>query len=220
LGPIFSLVLGARYRLPARLIELRLASALGNPVNERSIEYPWAIEHLRAQKGRKILDVGCSESALLTSYLLSKGYDAYGLDIVDCRSLPLGRFFLRDARNTSLPDSSFDVVILLSVLEHIGNDANEDDIKTMHELGRILRKGGVILFTSPFAVEYSNRGQRFFDSERLSRLTQSFNVIERSYFVQRGVRWVEATLNEAKAATFGYAGVNSIAISVMVLEKT
>ena len=213
-------LLGPRYRLPARLLELKLASTLGNPVNERIIEYPWAIEHLKDQKGKKILDVGCGWRGLLASYLLSKGYDVYGLDIVQCRTLPPERFFLHDARDTTLADSSFDMIILLSVLEHIGIDEEEDDIRTMRDLHRILKEGGQILFTTPFAEEYSNRGQRFFNSERLLKITGGFKILEERYFFQRGTKWEEADLNQVREATHGYKGVHSIAIVAMVLLKS
>ncbi|MBI2126634.1 MAG: class I SAM-dependent methyltransferase [Thaumarchaeota archaeon] len=199
---------------------MRLASRLGNPVNERIIEYPWAIEHLKNQKDKRVLDVGCGMQGLLTSYLLSKGYDVYGLDIVRCRALPLQRFFLQDARNTDLPNSSFDTIILLSVLEHIGTDEEKDDIKTMQELRRILKEGGQILFTTPFAEEYSNRGQRLFSSEKLSNITGGFKILEERYFVQRGAKWAKTTLDQAREATHGYKGVHSIAIVAMVLQKS
>lgn len=156
---------------------------------------------------------------MLSNYLLSKRYDVYGLDIAKCKNLPSGRFFLRDARETGLPDSSFDIIILLSTLEHIGTDEEEDDLRTMGELLRILKKGGLILFTTPFAEQYAYRGQRFFSRERLSKITMGFRRLEEHYFVQRSNKWVEVSLAEAEASTRGYGGVHSVAITAMVLKK-
>jgi 2-polyprenyl-3-methyl-5-hydroxy-6-metoxy-1,4-benzoquinol methylase len=218
-GPVFGRLLGTRYRLPARLLELRLASRLGNPVNERIIEYPWLLERIKERKGGKILDVGCGWPGLLSSYLLSKGYDVYGLDIIQCKSLPQDRFFLSDARKTNLPDASFDTIILLSTLEHIGTDEDEDDLKTMLEMSRLLKREGILLFTTPFAAKYSSRGQRFFSKERLVQITRFFRVREEKYFIQKGSRWVEVPLRDAEEATHNYEGVHSIAIVAMVLEK-
>ncbi|MBM3897987.1 MAG: class I SAM-dependent methyltransferase [Thaumarchaeota archaeon] len=218
-GPVFGRLLGNRYRLPARLLELKLASLLGNPVNERIIEYPWVLDRLKERKGGKILDVGCGWPGLLSSYLLSKGYDVYGLDIVQCKTLPQDRFFLLDARKTNLPNASFDTIISLSTLEHIGTDEEEDDIKTMQEMWRLLKKDGVLLFTTPFAAKYGNRGQRFFSKERLMEITKSFRVHDTKYFIQKGSSWVEVSLGDAEDATRNYDGVHSIAIVAMVLEK-
>ncbi|MCS4538187.1 MAG: class I SAM-dependent methyltransferase [Thaumarchaeota archaeon] len=218
-GPFFGYLLRRRYRLPARLLELRLASRLGNPVNERIIEYPWVLEQIKMRKEGKILDVGCGWPGLLSSYLLSKGYDAYGLDIMQCNTLPRDRFFLSDARKTNLPDASFDTIILLSTLEHIGSDEEEDDLKTMHEMSRLLKKGGALLFTTPFAAKYSNRGQRFFSEERLEKITKFFKVLNKRHFIQKGSKWTEVSMDDAEGATWNYTGVHSIAIVAMVLEK-
>lgn len=219
LGPLVGSLLGNRYRLPARLLELRLASFLGNKTSERIIEYPWVLKHLAEHKDDLILDVGCGHNGLLASHLLSKGYDIYGLDIVRCTTLPSKRFFHRNARQTELPDSNFDSIILISTLEHIGSDDQEDDRRTMREVHRILKMGGKVFFTTPFAAEYSNRGQRFFSEERLTKVTEGFRKLEENYFLQRGSKWVRVTLEEAKLRTEGYSGVHSIAITTMVLQK-
>jgi 2-polyprenyl-3-methyl-5-hydroxy-6-metoxy-1,4-benzoquinol methylase len=177
------------------------------------------LEHIGERKGGRILDIGCGWPGLLSSYLLSKGYDIYGLDIVQCKTLPQDRFFLSDARKTNLPDASFDTIILLSTLEHIGTDEEEDDMKTMQEMWRLLKKDGILLFTTPFAAKYGNRGQRFFSKERLVQITKFFRVCDTRYFIQKGSRWKEVSLRDAEDATRNYEGVHSIAIVAMVLQK-
>ena len=219
-GPLISPLLGRRYRLPARLLELKIASSLGNPTNERIIEYPWVLKHLEGSSAKKILDVGCGPQGMLTNHLLSKGYNAYAIDINECTKLPSERFFLRDARKTGFADSSFDTIVLLSTLEHIGTDGGQDDLGTMKELFRILKKGGLMLFTTPFAEQYAYRGQRFSNMERLSYVTEPFQRLEEHYFVQRGNKWVEVSLAEAETSTRGYEGVHSVAITAMVLKKS
>ncbi len=218
-GPLVGFLLGNRFRLPARLFELRLASLFGHSTSERIVEYPWALSCLARRKNQKILDIGCGPQGLLASYLLSIGYDVYGLDVVDCISLQAERFLLRDARKTGLPESSFDMIILLSTLEHIGSDAEKDDLITIRESSRILRRGGLMILTTPFCAEYSNRGQRFYSKEKIRTLIDGFRILEERYYIQQRNKWVEVDLDNAETATRVYTGNDAVAIVALLLEK-
>ena len=88
--------------LPFRLFELQLASFFGNPTSERIIEHPWTINWMKKNSRGKILDIGCGDEALMTSYLISKGYDAYGLDLLETLRLPKNRFYKRDVTKTGI----------------------------------------------------------------------------------------------------------------------
>ncbi len=94
----------------------------------------------------KILDVGCVP-VNLSNYLSNVG-ETFGMDV----SLPTLRLCQKKYSNLingkadELPvrEGSFDVVILLDVLEHIADDA-----KCMKEIYRILKPGGIVLLTVP-----------------------------------------------------------------------
>ncbi|MGV8879830.1 MAG: class I SAM-dependent methyltransferase [Sphingobacteriaceae bacterium] len=75
----------------------------------------------------KILDLGCGNGALV-SWLLEKGFDAYGTDASEkgiriASEKHPGRFYIQDLSRDHLPDElreiSFDVVISTEVIEHL-----------------------------------------------------------------------------------------------------
>ena len=187
--------------LPYRMFELRLAKFLRNPTSERIIEHPWTIKWLERESNGKILDIGCGDEALLTTYLISKGYDAYGIDLLDTNRLSKDRFYKRD----------------VSTLEHIGS--KDEDFETMEESYRLLKKDGLILLSSPFCKDYEWRGQRFFSRERIYQLSKKFEIIEESYHIQKGAKWYKVGYKDAEEHTKDYKGPHSIAIMSVVLKK-
>jgi SAM-dependent methyltransferase len=98
-------------------------------------------------KGSKILDLG-SASGGNTLVMMSLGYDVtsleysqVGVDIQVKKGIPV---LQADARKVGLPDNSFDACICLDVLEHIGEDS-----LVLDEIFRILKPGGLFLFSVP-----------------------------------------------------------------------
>lgn len=58
-----------------------------------------------------------------------------------------------DATSVPFPDASFDVVIFKSILGDIGGACGSEGIaKAVHEMARVLRKGGVLLFAENLAA--------------------------------------------------------------------
>ena len=158
--------------------------------SERCIEVPWALSRYRGQKS--ILEIGLSlaDITLVSAQLALKkigNADLHALDIVDIervlnRFSNLGvdvrtmyRFALGDVRNTPYADNSFDLIFLISTIEHVGFDEFEpnvyadtvfkrpeqfpsvfpiyeqsrEDRKVLKELKRILAPRGSILLTVP-----------------------------------------------------------------------
>lgn len=62
-----------------------------------------------------------------------------------------------DALNPPFPDSTFDTVISTQVLEHV-----EKPWVVVHQIGRILKPGGVCIITAPFLVPYHADPHDFF----------------------------------------------------------
>lgn len=101
----------------------------------------------KENKSLKILDVGCGTGSILKS-LKSKG-ELYGIDISDfaikmCSSM--GNFKLKrmDAENLKFPKETFDLIILLDILEHVKNDK-----KVIDRCYGVLKKNGVVIITVP-----------------------------------------------------------------------
>ena len=203
--------------LPFRMFELRLAAFFGNPTSERIIEHPWTIKWLEKEPEGKILDIGCGDEALLTTYLISKGYDAYGIDLLDTERLEKDRFYKRDVTKTGIDSETFSTILLVSTLEHIGS--KDEDFRTMEESYRLLKKEGLILLSSPFCKDYEWRGQRFYNRKRIYKLSEKFDIIEESYHIQKGSRWHKVNYEDAEEHTKNYKGPHSIAIMSVVLRK-
>lgn len=111
----------------------------------------------------RILEVGCGSGiyALVLDKLLNKGFYT-GIDLEFKRGSKgiknrikkiKSRFKIMNAQNLSFKNSSFDLVLSFSSLEHI-----KDDFKALKEICRVLKKGGSFflfvpsIFTYPFQL--------------------------------------------------------------------
>ena len=123
--------------------------------DERVIEIPWVLSRLRT--GR-VLEVGYAFAerpylaALLRSGVELVGVDLARLDVEGMETVEA------DVRALPFPDGSFDQVLLVSTLEHIGADntvygvegEREDGrVAALRELRRVVRGDGSLLVTVP-----------------------------------------------------------------------
>lgn len=135
-----------------------------NNLHSRCIEYPFAASTLR--QGEYILDIGSAHGSELWLRYLSN-QDAH-ICLSDYDPLPFptngANFVQGDCRHLPLPDRTFDRIIAVSVLEHIGllcaqctatapSFDPEGDIAALREWHRLLRPGGELVLTFPFGVE-------------------------------------------------------------------
>lgn len=104
------------------------------------------IKKNNTKKNPKILDIGCGTGKNMEE--LQKLGTVYGLDhsseaLKFCRKRGLKLLTKGTAEKTNLEPNSFDIITILDVLEHT------DDKKTLIEMGRILKKDGIIILTVP-----------------------------------------------------------------------
>lgn len=96
----------------------------------------------------QIADIGCGTGGNFS--MLQKYGEVLGLDIEPraldfCRSKGFKKVALmRGFYETGLPDSSVDLVTMFDVLEHF-----QDDGKALREINRILKVGGLAVFSVP-----------------------------------------------------------------------
>ena len=156
-------------------------------VNERIVEQPFVFEALAELPApARILDVGGSESTVGLS-LATLGHE---VTIVDPRAHPLSHPNLSHARQRldELPDPPrpFDGAVVLSAVEHFGL-ANEHygldkrdarlDLEALVRLRALVRPGGLLVLTVPFAAQPSVDGfQRVYDEAGLARLLEGWTV--------------------------------------------
>jgi SAM-dependent methyltransferase len=150
--------------------------------NERVIEKTWTIRQLAAvPKGATLLDLGCSESTLALE-LASNGYHVTAIDV---RSYPFTHPNLQvlesDICKSGLSAGSFDAVISVSTIEHIGLGAYGDSIasrlpEALQEVRRLLRNQGKFFITVPFGIAVVTDLHRVFNSTSLRELLAEFTL--------------------------------------------
>lgn len=106
--------------------------------------------------GKKVLDVGCNTGILLIPLAKNKidviGIDNNPNDVKKAKenlhneNLPTNIVKVADARNLPFKNNTFDVILLSDVLEH-----TSDPKKVAKESLRVLKKGGLIFATVPYA---------------------------------------------------------------------
>ena len=107
-----------------------------------------ALEQINHKKVQSYLDVGCAKG-FLVDYLLSKGVDAYGIELfsevaklaqnsVGKDRIINGDFEMYDFRR------KFDLVTMFDLIEHV-----RDPLKTLKKARNVLNTGGYILIITP-----------------------------------------------------------------------
>ena len=153
--------------------------------NERIVELPYVFRALsRAEPGTSVLDIGAAESTVAFS-LASLGYD---VTAVDLHPYPLVHPRLKSVEGDILdwdPGTTFDVVLCISTLEHIGLGAygedasgadNPSDGRALERIRALTRPGGVLVLTVPFGDASADMNQRSYGREDLERLLDTWKV--------------------------------------------
>jgi SAM-dependent methyltransferase len=184
-----------------------LPTDFAHGLDERCVEYPWALGQLGKIEGL-VLDAG---SALNHAFLLKRPeLHALRLHIVTLAPeahafWQLGHGYLyEDLRRLPMDDAVYDAVASISTLEHVGCDnraytgnkttagSKPDDLDVMVELRRVLKPGGVLLFTVPFGRPDDLGSFRQFDSDRLESAIAAFGPTaedDRRFYRYGGCGW-------------------------------
>ncbi len=180
---------------------------LGCGVDERVLEFPLALEILDPHQNYKILDAG---AALNVDYLKESIKDAkpkfvhYTLN--SDKEIPLFQgdkysYCFGDLCAIDFKDETFDRVICISTIEHIGMDnerygvaqgqkGKEAYLQAVREMFRVLKKDGKMMLSFPFGgKEAQDRGwYRIFNWEDLQNIVRSIpsaGLQEKYYIYQK-----------------------------------
>ncbi|HET7098888.1 MAG TPA: DUF268 domain-containing protein [Patescibacteria group bacterium] len=197
-----------------RVIEEEFEMFAYSGTGSRHFEYPFAISEVLKKKSKikTILDAG-SYGSLLPLILASMGFKVTGADI-NFWEVKFPNFSAAkvDLKKIQYKTRSFDCVTAVSTIEHVGlprfrEEIDENgDIDAMTELVRVLKKGGPLVLTVPYAPKYrvwSNKG-RFYDSKRLALLTEGIKITKKEFFGPLGSgghnfgSWTEKQANTKK----------------------
>ncbi|RLF82421.1 hypothetical protein DRN38_00175 [Thermococci archaeon] len=137
--------------------------SMGNSAYERPLEYRFTWKYLSVlltlpkeeRKKIKILDVGGAESRL-AKVLSLLGFDVTVIDI-NKDDFGKAKFIKANILEYDFKPESFDIIIAISTIEHIGLPCYgqkiqdpQGDIKTMRKIWKWLKKGGIAIITLPF----------------------------------------------------------------------
>jgi SAM-dependent methyltransferase len=191
---------------------------------DRVRELPWVASRILRSRPTRVLDI--SSPKLLASWLTERGLDVVATDVweqevADWKRLTGGALRLEAADATKLhyEDASFDAAYSASVIEHIPADG---DTAAMAELARVLKPGGTLALTFPFArehydehVEHDLYGERYtgtpiffqrhYSAESVqSRLLGSgaFTILERGIWRKAAVQEAQGRLRRIVPARF------------------
>jgi ubiquinone/menaquinone biosynthesis C-methylase UbiE len=102
--------------------------------------------------GKDILDVGCATGSCGATIVSLERNRYVGVDVSPqyvaraAKRFPAGRFLAMDARRLEFPDDSFDLVLFIGVLHHMGDELVRDCFR---DIRRVLRPQGVVLCAEP-----------------------------------------------------------------------
>ena len=175
--------------------------------SERIVEIPFVHRNLPYPFRGRLLDVGYRESEIIYE-TASLGFDTWGIDIrPSVAEYPGVHYVLGDVRQYPFEARSFDVVIGLSTVEHIGliaygNSAKDPDgdLHALQAIHRILKPTGRLLLTIPFGKRGATNWYRVYDQKALLALLKGsgFTAETENCWSQEGIRWAPATWQKAE----------------------
>ncbi len=172
---------------------------------ERVIEIPFCLNNIARtrvskKKSLKILELG----DVIAKKLASEGNDVLLVDLnPDSHTAANLRILKHDIAEVKLPTSSFDVVVSISSLEHIGLGAyktpifRNGDLVAMKILRDALKLDGTIIFTVPYGKASQTNFKRVYDQERLARLIQGLKETQVELWKFDRFKWRRSSEEEA-----------------------
>jgi SAM-dependent methyltransferase len=190
--------------------------------DERVVEIPWVLSRLRA--GR-VLEVGYAfaEPAYVAALLDARPDTLVGVDLAEAE-VPGMETVKADVRELPFADGSFDQVLLVSTLEHVGADntrygeATAKDVRgidtALREVRRVLDPDGSLLVTVPLG-EPGDYG--WFRQEDVRGWTH--HVVRAGFFVEemevyelREEGWRASPTFQAQGVRYGERGPAASAV--------
>ncbi|HEX2028775.1 MAG TPA: class I SAM-dependent methyltransferase [Nitriliruptorales bacterium] len=205
-------------------------------LSERSVEIPWVLSSYRGE--RCVLEVGYAfaEERYLQALRSLDVPVLVGLDLAAGTRDDLSTTFRRvraDIRSHVFAPDSFDLVLCISTIEHVGRDnrryglgdgdgEERPDHRAISTMARWLRPGGRVLLSVPFG-RYEDHGWLInYDAERLDALiaASGLELVADSYYEQRG-GWVPCSREEIRRRGYRSLGVpHAGAVALIELRRT
>jgi 2-polyprenyl-3-methyl-5-hydroxy-6-metoxy-1,4-benzoquinol methylase len=161
--------------------------------NERIVEKPFALNLLPEKiTNKKILDFGCTKSDM-SIILSSLGFDVTGVDLRQYKfNHPNFTFYKGNIMNLQ---STFDYIIAISTVEHVGlptygEQNKENNLTTILEkLESLLKINGKLIITVPIGKKYEDNFLRVFTPEEINQWYTEMELIQKKYFYRKKNRF-------------------------------
>ena len=159
-------------------------------VDERVLEYSYAIVKLSKLEPGNLLDVGCvARMNLIPVVACELGWKVWGIDIRPYYyTHPNFTFVKGSILSSKFPVKFFDAITAISTIEHIGirgryglsENVVVGDLDTFNQVRGVLKKGGRFILTVPFGGAYRvNTLGRTYDWSRLEELCKRWKTIDK-----------------------------------------
>jgi SAM-dependent methyltransferase len=172
---------------------------------EKLIDWAWICTNLPPGP-KRALEIGPGKSPIIPA-MLSVGYEVTAVDtLADPTSLVDGFRFVQGDFNDLQCDQKFEVIVVCSVVEHVGlagrYNAKADadgDLKAMRRIRELLEPTGRVLLTLPVGIDAVHEPwHRVYGRERLPKLLEGFEVVQSRFLRKRpGGPWYGTTQEEA-----------------------
>ena len=196
--------------------------------DERLVEVPWVLSRLRS--GR-VLEIGYAfaEPAYVAALVDADVGELVGADLA-AADVPGMDTVVADARALPFPDGSFDQVLLVSTLEHIGadntvygGDGNVDAsgrVAALGEVRRVLKASGSLLVTVPLGEPHDYGWFRQEDIRGWTKLFTGagFFVEEQEAYELLDDGWRSAPTFAASGVVYGERGPAASAVLCVELS--
>jgi len=168
----------------------KLPEQFGVAFDERCVEYPWLLAHLKPGPER-ILDAGSTlNHAFILNHHVFWEKKLHILTLAPENNCFWHRgvsYLYDDLRSIPIRDDYYDIIACVSTLEHVGCDNTlyahknshrehrpVDFVLVMQEFRRVLECGGTLFLTVPFGVYRHFGAFQQFDEKLLSRAVEAF----------------------------------------------
>jgi len=219
-------VVGLRAWLREPVVPIENPEPAFDLVGEKEFQWAWVIENMGSAPGR-VLEIGCVESPLLV-VMACLGFDTVGIDLRDAilpYEFPGLTFMKGDFNELSFEPASFDYVIMVSVVEHIGlagrygsAEEPDGDLKAMRKAKQLMKPGARLALTIPVGLDTVFASwHRVYGRKRLPLLFEGYRVGKSRFFAKRPFgNWYE--VDEESAMVFP-ATVERYAVGEYLLES-
>jgi len=194
-----------------------LPPGYGFRLDERVVEYPWFFSRLK-DDAKIILDAGSTlnhPEILGAKSLAGRVLQIVTLEPEEYKSNHPGVIYsYQDLRKTFFAADSFDAVVSISTIEHVGMDnaflytsgfsgkenASLAYLDAVKEFKRILKRKGSLYLTIPFGRHKNHGWFQVFDDTMIQKLIEVFSPqsVRQTYFRYKNHQWNFASAQDCR----------------------